>query len=103
MASTQTKRPLLSLSPPPLSRALALTAVPPVSYRLRYHLLRYALDDEMSAKLRKSNPEAFQNVLKRLLEAKGRGYWDPDDDVLERIQQQYADVEDDIELGTGGR
>eukprot|EP00903_Cladosiphon_okamuranus_P008053 g7767.t1 len=62
----------------------------------------YALDDEMSAKLRKSNPEAFQNVLKRLLEAKGRGYWDPDDDVLERIQQQYADVEDDIELGTGG-
>lgn len=63
----------------------------------------YALDDEMSAKLRRSNPEAFQNVLKRLLEAKGRGYWDPDDDVLERIQQQYADVEDDIELGTGGR
>lgn len=56
----------------------------------------------MSAKLRKSNPEAFQNVLKRLLEANGRGFWDPDDDVLERIQQQYQDVEDDIELGTGG-
>lgn len=35
----------------------------------------------MSAKLRKSNPEAFQNILKRMLEAKGRGYWDPDDEV----------------------
>lgn len=56
----------------------------------------------MSAKLKKSNPEAFQNILKRMLEAKGRGFWDPDDDVLERIQQQYADVEDDIELGSGG-
>lgn len=57
----------------------------------------------MSEKLKKSNPEAFQNILKRMLEAKGRGYWDPDDDVLERIQQQYADVEDDIELGSGGK
>lgn len=63
---------------------------------------RYALDDDMAAKLRKANPEAYQNILKRMLEAKGRGFWSPEDDVLERIQQQYADVEDDIELGTGG-
>ncbi|CAM9137446.1 unnamed protein product [Ascophyllum nodosum] len=62
----------------------------------------YALDEEMAAKLRKSNPEAFQNILRRMLEAKGRGFWDPDDEVLKRIQQQYADVEDDIELGSGG-
>ncbi|CAM9309741.1 unnamed protein product [Ectocarpus sp. 4 AP-2014] len=62
----------------------------------------YALDDEMAAKLRKANPEAYQNILKRMLEAKGRGFWSPEDDVLQRIQQQYADVEDDIELGTGG-
>lgn len=44
-------------------------------------MCRYALDEEMSAKLRKSNPEAFQNILKRMLEAKGRGYWDPDDEA----------------------
>ncbi|CAM9821865.1 unnamed protein product [Ectocarpus sp. 6 AP-2014] len=62
----------------------------------------YALDDDMAAKLRKANPEAYQNILKRMLEAKGRGFWSPEDHVLERIQQQYADVEDDIELGTGG-
>lgn len=35
----------------------------------------------MAAKLRKANPEAFQNMLKRMLEAKGRGFWDPDDEV----------------------
>jgi magnesium chelatase subunit H len=34
---------------------------------------RYALDPEMAAKLRQNNPEAFKNVLRRLLEAAGRG------------------------------
>jgi cobalamin biosynthesis Mg chelatase CobN len=29
---------------------------------------RYALDTEMADKLRKSNPEAFRNILKRMLE-----------------------------------
>jgi CobN/Magnesium Chelatase len=29
---------------------------------------RYALDSEMADKLRKSNPEAFRNILKRMLE-----------------------------------
>lgn len=75
---------------------------PPLSY-LCQPVFRYALDEGMSAKLRKANPEAFQNILKRMLEANGRGFWDPDEEVLERIRQQYADVEDDIELGSGGR
>ena len=48
-------------------------------------LYRYALDEEMAAKLRKSNPEAFQNILRRMLEAKGRGFWDPDDEVREGL------------------
>ncbi|CAM9168634.1 unnamed protein product [Chrysoparadoxa australica] len=62
---------------------------------------RYALDEEMAAKLRKSNPEAFQNILKRMLEAHGRGFWSPSDDVLEKIRDQYGDIEDQIELGSG--
>ena len=33
---------------------------------------RYILDDEMAERLKKSNPEAFRNILKRMLEAKGR-------------------------------
>lgn len=61
----------------------------------------YALDEEMAAKLRKSNPEAYQNVLKRCLEAHGRGFWQPDEETLEQIRQQYADLEDQIEMGSG--
>ena len=34
---------------------------------------RYALDEEVAEKLRTSNPEAFKNVIRRLLEAAGRG------------------------------
>ena len=32
-----------------------------------------------------------------MLEASGRGMWAPDDGVLERLQELYADVEDAIE------
>ncbi|KAK9811539.1 hypothetical protein WJX72_005618 [[Myrmecia] bisecta] len=57
----------------------------------------YALDPDMAAKLRKNNPEAFRNVLRRCLEAAGRGMWDADRDMLERLKAQYADIEDEIE------
>jgi len=61
----------------------------------------YVLDDEMATKLRKNNPEAFQNVLKRFMEAAGRGYWEPSDEMLEKIREMYMSVEDEQELGTG--
>ena len=38
----------------------------------------YVDDEEMAAKLRRSNPQAFANVVRRLLEASGRGMWDAD-------------------------
>jgi cobalamin biosynthesis Mg chelatase CobN len=44
----------------------------------------YALDAEMAEKLQASNPEAFRNIVKRMLEANGRGYWQTDDDVSVR-------------------
>lgn len=78
----------------------------------------YALDAEMAAKLRKANPQvhelpdtrsallmchcrhstiigmchgqAFNNILKRMLEAKGRGMWNADAETLERLQKLYA-------------
>jgi cobalamin biosynthesis Mg chelatase CobN len=36
-----------------------------------------------------------------MLEANGRGFWNPNDDVLDRIKEQYANVDDEIELGSG--
>jgi magnesium chelatase subunit H len=51
----------------------------------------------MADKLQANNPEAFRNILKRMLEANGRGYWKPSDDILDRLKDLYEEVEDEIE------
>ena len=58
---------------------------------------RYVLDEKMADRLRDQNPEAFRNILKRMLEAKGRNFWTPSDDVLARLQELFEEVEDEIE------
>jgi magnesium chelatase subunit H len=62
----------------------------------------YALDESMAARLRKSNPQAFKNVLARCLEAAGRGLWDADAKELERLRELYAEMDDELE-GVGGK
>ncbi|MBD1910253.1 MULTISPECIES: magnesium chelatase subunit H [unclassified Leptolyngbya] len=57
----------------------------------------YALDPEMAEKLRKSNPEAFRNIVGRMLEAHGRGFWHPDDEKLEKLQQLYELTDEVLE------
>lgn len=57
----------------------------------------YALDPEMAAKLRKSNPEAFRNIIGRMLEAHGRGFWHPSEEKLEKLRALYDLTEDEIE------
>ena len=51
----------------------------------------------MSEQLRRSNPEAYRNVLARLLEAAGRGMWNADEDVLRQLREKYADADDSVE------
>mmetsp|Transcript_13029 Transcript_13029/g.26028 ORF Transcript_13029/g.26028 Transcript_13029/m.26028 type:complete len:428 (+) Transcript_13029:193-1476(+) len=58
---------------------------------------RYALDDGVASQMQRANPEAFKNVVRRLLEASGRGFWDADDGTLERLRDLYADTEDIVE------
>jgi magnesium chelatase subunit H len=58
---------------------------------------RYALDDEVAEKLRMSNPEAFKNVVRRLLEANGRGMWKTTDEVLDKLRDLYSDADDMVE------
>ncbi len=58
---------------------------------------RYALDDEVAQKLQKANPEAFKNVVRRLLEANGRGMWQTDEETLEKLRDLYSDADDMIE------
>mmetsp|Transcript_24668 Transcript_24668/g.97881 ORF Transcript_24668/g.97881 Transcript_24668/m.97881 type:complete len:1448 (-) Transcript_24668:96-4439(-) len=59
---------------------------------------RYALDDAMATRLRQLNPEAFKNVVARLLEANARGFWtNVDEDVLDKLRDLYADADDFVE------
>ncbi|KAL4429335.1 hypothetical protein ABPG77_005109, partial [Micractinium sp. CCAP 211/92] len=57
----------------------------------------YALDPDMAARLRKANPQAFGNVLRRMLEAAGRGMWNADAATLEKLQRMYAELDDELE------
>jgi magnesium chelatase subunit H len=57
----------------------------------------YVLDPEMAEKLRQANPEAFQNIVGRMLEAQGRGFWQPDADKLEKLRQMYELADETLE------
>lgn len=57
----------------------------------------YALDPEMADRLRQSNPEAFRNIVGRMLEAHGRGFWHPDADKLEQLRQLYDLTDETLE------
>lgn len=49
----------------------------------------YVLDAEMVQKLLNANPEAFRNIVGRMLEAHGRGFWQPDAQKLEKLRSLY--------------
>jgi len=57
----------------------------------------YALDREMAQKLREANPEAFRNIVGRMLEANGRGFWLPDADKLQQLRELYELTDEKIE------
>jgi magnesium chelatase subunit H len=57
----------------------------------------YALDPVMADRLRKANPEAFRNIVRRMLEAHGRGFWNPDEEILQQLQQLYEMTEEELE------
>ncbi|BAY20587.1 protoporphyrin IX magnesium chelatase [Calothrix sp. NIES-2100] len=57
----------------------------------------YAFDAEMAEKLRKANPEAFRNIVGRMLEAHGRGFWQADRDKLDKLRQLYDLTDEELE------
>src|SRR5213075_2901648 len=46
----------------------------------------FLLDEPMFERLRELNPYSAQSLAKRLLEAHERGYWNPDEEVLEKLR-----------------
>ncbi len=57
----------------------------------------YALDPEMAKKLQEANPEAFRNIVGRMLEANGRGFWQPNAEKLEKLRELYELSDAEIE------
>ncbi|PPS45475.1 magnesium chelatase subunit H [Chroococcidiopsis sp. TS-821] len=57
----------------------------------------YALDPEMAEKLRKANPEAFRNIVGRMLEAHGRGFWQANAEKLEKLRELYELADEELE------
>ncbi|NTU82848.1 MAG: magnesium chelatase subunit H, partial [Chloroflexales bacterium] len=57
----------------------------------------YVLDDEMRERLAKLNAHAAAGMVRRLLEANGRGFWDADEATLEKLRTIYEDLEDRLE------
>ncbi|HEY9845981.1 MAG TPA: cobaltochelatase subunit CobN, partial [Candidatus Caenarcaniphilales bacterium] len=57
----------------------------------------YALDPVMAQKLREANPEAFRNIVGRMLEAHGRDFWHPDAETLEKLKTLYEQSDAKIE------
>ncbi len=57
----------------------------------------YALDPNMRERLATLNPQAIKNIVGRMLEAHGRGMWKADQDMINELQEIYADLEDRLE------
>jgi magnesium chelatase subunit H len=46
----------------------------------------FLLDEQMFERLRELNPYSLESLAKRLLEAHERGYWNPDEEILEKLR-----------------
>jgi magnesium chelatase subunit H len=57
----------------------------------------FVLDEQMLDRLRTLNPHSARTLVGRLLEAAGRGYWSADQSVLERLQDAFTGLEDQLE------
>ena len=57
----------------------------------------FLLDEQMLDRLRDLNPHSAHSLTQRLLEANGRGYWEVEESVLEKLREISRDLEDQLE------
>src|SRR5438105_4064945 len=58
----------------------------------------FLLDEEMFNRLHELNPHSLQSLAKRLLEAHERGYWNPDEGMLERLREIISQLENKLKI-----
>jgi magnesium chelatase subunit H len=59
----------------------------------------FLLDPIMFKRLLELNPHSVSSLTKRLLEAHDRGYWNPDEDILEKLRDAVETLEDRLAGG----
>lgn len=57
----------------------------------------YAFDETMAQKLRDANPEAFRNIVGRMIEAHGRGFWESSEEKIQQLNELYEQTDDVLE------
>jgi magnesium chelatase subunit H len=57
----------------------------------------FVLDEAMLERLRSLNPHSTRTMVGRLLEASGRGLWKAEQSVLEKLQDAFGKLEDQLE------
>src|SRR5882724_4169906 len=57
----------------------------------------FVFDDSMLERLRDLNPHSAHSLVRRLLEANGRGYWKTDQTTLEKLHDISRSLEDQLE------
>jgi len=57
----------------------------------------YALDPAMAQRLRQANPEAFRNVVGRMLEAHSRGLWEAPPEKINKLRNLYDLTDAELE------
>jgi magnesium chelatase subunit H len=57
----------------------------------------FVLDERMLQRLRTLNPHSSHSLVLRLLEANARGYWDADENDIEKLREISRDLEDQLE------
>lgn len=57
----------------------------------------FVWNEEMRNTLKKSNPQAFRNIVSRLIEANARSIWESDEDTINKLKNLYEEVEDHLE------
>ncbi len=53
----------------------------------------FLLDAAMFERLQELNPHSVESLVKRLLEANERGYWNPDEEILEKLRDMILPLE----------
>ena len=57
----------------------------------------FLFDESMLERLRDLNPHSAHALVRRLLEANGRGYWDAEESVLDKLRDISRSLEDQLE------